>query len=143
MIEHREGKRARPGRLENDRLQPDWIAIFEQVRLQQFGYTAGPGDDRIGPGQRRQVRSAHRRTSNPVAFEQGFQLPLVIHLICCGERRRLHGKSASRRDRIQPPPVRSGPRAWIVSLRINDSDCAILANTFDQQDMLCLGQLFM
>jgi hypothetical protein len=25
---------------------------------------------------------------------------------------------------------------WIVSLRINDSDCAILANTFDQQDML-------
>jgi hypothetical protein len=43
-----ERERPRPGRFENDRLQPDWTAVFAQIRLQQFGYTAGSGDDSIG-----------------------------------------------------------------------------------------------
>lgn len=92
-----------------DRLQPDRTAAFAQIRLQQFGYTAGSGDDSIGLDQGGSVSSAYRRTSRPLAFEDGFQLPIVTHVVGRGGRRSRHGKRLSGHNRVQSPPPRRRP----------------------------------
>src|SRR5262245_26417857 len=137
MVDHGQWKRPCPWRAKDHHRKADRFAVLDQIGLQKFLLAARPRDDGIRSRERCEVGPGHVSVRGAAAaLEVRLQTATPGHLVGCGEAGAPHLECAFRDNSLKAQPPLLDLEVRIVADRINDARRAILADGFNEQDVL-------